>query len=717
MASSVQQALDRFKLVSEAEADQRKAQLEASEFANGKQWRDTEVTMRKAGTLGNMAIPARPCLVLDQLGQPINQILNQAKNARLSVHVSPKSDATEEDAEIRQGLYRNIEVESRANLARNWALKQAIIAGRGFYRILKAYANDGDEEMDLVIKRILNQFSVYLDPFHQEPDGSDAEWAFIVEDVPWTRFTREHPDSDLASFSEQDFSSLGDNAPGWMNGEGEARTVRVAEYFCAHYEAQAGKTRHGQPVQQRSIAWQKINGIEVLEEEAWEGRYIPIVQVVGDEVNINGVRTYKGIVEPAMDAQRSYNYMRSAEVETIALAPKAPFLIMEGLIEGYEHFWNAANTKNLPYLTYRNKNLGGSFAPPPKRNIEEPAIQAVTMASRQAKEDVQSITSSFDPSRGRPSSPDQSGRAIQALQQQSEQGTSGFLDSLATISMTHEARIILDLMPYVYDTPGRIVKVLEGDDDAARSVMLNAPHVRDPQTQQPMPAPPGADPAQVKHYELSKGSFSVVVDIGKSYTSRMAEANEMMGNLSKSVPQMVPLYADIWVNNMDIPGGKEIAERFKKMLPPQLQQGENGQLPPGDPQAQAQIQQLQMQLQQASQLADANQAKLQIAQMQIESSEKIKAAEIASKQAIEQAKAEAQAQIAQMKASVEAGIASQKMALEQHKVAFQANEAERQRAHEAQTHQVDLQHAEQSAQTQHIHTLEQQASQPAPAGV
>ena len=54
------------------------------------------------------------------------------------------------------------------------------------------------------------------------------------------------------------------------------------------------------------------------------------------------------------------------------------------------------------------------------------------------------------------------------------------------------------------------------------------------------------------------------------------------------------------MRNMDIPGAEEIAERLAKLLPPQLQDGNDPQA--SLQQAQAQLQQLTMHVQQASQL-------------------------------------------------------------------------------------------------------------------
>lgn len=714
--SDVDQALERFDLAATADRAQRKRELEDIAFVDDPdtQWPDGVRQLRKGGVFGGATVAERPCLSLSQLGAPIDQELNQARNSRLAVQINPKSaGASQKTAETLQGLYRNIEVESRANLARMWAFERCLKGGRGYYRILKAYANDGDDDLDLIVARILNQSSVYLDPFHQEPDGSDAEWAFIVSDVQFDRYKREYSKSQMAGFDGNQLSSLGDRAPDWCNGDGESRTVRVAEYFTVKTGEKG----------QRSIHWQKINAVEVLEEEDWEGRYIPIVQVIGKESNLNGERRYTGIVGPAKDAQRSYNYMRTAEVEAIGLAPKAPWLVMEGQIEGYEAEWQQANVRNLPYLQYRAKNLGGTYAPAPERMIAEPAIQALTLASRQAKDDVQTITGRFNEAQGKGAGASQSGKAIEALQRQGDQNNSGYLDNLANVSMTHEARIVLDLMPYVYNRPGRVVKILTGDDDQASSVMLNQPFIRPPagpegdqghpEAVQPgQPTPPGTE---VEHFKITpEDRYSCTVTIGKSYTTKMEQANAMFGELSQAVPQLVPIFAGPWVRQLNLPGGDEIADRFDRSLPPGVATKPGEQTDPRV--AQQQVVQLQTQIQQMTAQLQQAESGIQAKAMEIQSKEKIAGAEL-------QLKAQIAAQQAELDRLKEANRANEAQAKIQSgnaqavlKANVDADAQTRDHAQESDALHREHRHDVGMAAMTHAHTVDQMHQQPAPEG-
>ena len=343
--------LKRFKVAAEADEPQRELELQDLRFVDDPdgQWEPEQRKARQGGIEGGVSVSARPCLTINQIKPSIRQVANEAKNAKLAIQVNPKGDgASQKTAEMIKGLYRNIEVESRANMARLRALTRAIKCGRGYYRILKTYANDGDDDLDLIIEPILNQHSVFLDPFHQKPDGSDAMYAFIVEDMPLERFKALYPKSAMSDMEEGELAALGIDAPDWIGGDKDARTIRVAEYFDVKLEkSKAPRTQTGRMLEQRAITWQKITCHEVLEEETWEGRYIPIVQVIGEETNINGTRRYNGITRDAKDANRVYNVMASNEMETIGTASKSHWVIAEGQLEGYENIWRQAHLRSF----------------------------------------------------------------------------------------------------------------------------------------------------------------------------------------------------------------------------------------------------------------------------------------------------------------------------------------------------------------------------------
>jgi hypothetical protein len=360
MSDRVEQALKRFKLAADAEASQRTREKDDLQFQiPERQWPDDVQAARKAQMVAGVPIPARPMLSIPTLDQPLQLVLNQERAARLGVQVHALSeDADDDTAEILQGLYRRIEVDSRANLARSWAFERAVKCGRGAYRVLTEYDPYGGHPSDqkIVIKRILRQEAAFFDPFAQEPDWSDGEFAFVIEDMPLSKYQRLYPKSTVADYDTSEFDALGLECPGWVGGTDEdSRTVRVAEYFYIDYADEeltwtdASGAEQSRTNPKRNVKWCKLNAVEELESEDLQGEYIPLIPVIGRElIPFDGERRWVGMISPQKDAVRLFNYAASGAVETAALEPKAPFDLDPEEIEGYEEWWKQANVAQLP---------------------------------------------------------------------------------------------------------------------------------------------------------------------------------------------------------------------------------------------------------------------------------------------------------------------------------------------------------------------------------
>lgn len=605
----LQQARKRFRLASDAEESIRREALEDLRFRAGEQWpQNIKIDRQNTG---------RPCLTINRIPQFLRQVTNEIRQNRPSIQVNPVDDqADPETAEILQGIMRHIEVSSDADVAYDTAAEHAATFGFGYLRVITDYVDERSFDQEIRIERIRNPFSIYFDPECQKPDYSDARWAFVVQDVDREEYRALYPDSELSGLA--DMTTVGDQAPGWING----KSVRIAEYWHIDHKEQelallpdgsvmpADMVAEGVPVlrtrtvQVPKVYWCKVNGLEVLEKQEWPGRWIPIVPVLGDEVIVNGERQLYGLVRFARDPQRMYNYWATAETEMIALAPKAPFIGAAGQFEGFERQWQSANVRNLPYLEYRPVSHAGVPMGPPQRQVYEPPIQAISHARMQANDDLKATTGIYDASLGARSN-EQSGRAILARQREGDVANFHYADNLAR-SIKHLGKILLDLIPRIYDAP-RVMRII-GAEENERVVQINAPT---------------RDKGVERIYDLSLGQYDVTVSVGPSFSTKRQEAVDSMLQLSQSYPPLMQVAGDLLVKNMDWPGAAEIAERLKKLLPPNLQEEQEGQQVP--PAVQAQMAQLAQQNEQLSQALNQATDDIRTKRLEIESRERIEA--------------------------------------------------------------------------------------------
>ena len=631
-------ARERFRVASESEALIRAAYVSDMAFYSGDQWPSGIIEERRRFD--------RPYLTINRLPQFCHQVMNEQRQARPQIQINPKGGgATVDTATILQGLTRHIEVASDAEIAYDTAFQCQVIGGFGCFRVVTEFADDESMDQEIRIRRILNPCTVYFDPTCQEPDYSDADYAFIVHDLKKEEYQAAYPDSQMAGLS--DFRSIGDDEREWFEGGG----IRIAEYFPV--EKQTRKlvqlddgsvvfddelpedaviaVANGDPitrdVQVRRVRWAKINAREILEESQWLGRWIPIIPVLGEELIVSGKRQLSGVVRHAKGSQQQYNYQRTALVEAIALAPKAPWVAEEGQLEGHEEVWETSNRRNWAVLPYKGvTDSSGHALPAPQRNYAEPPIAAVTQAVAQADNDLKSTTGIYDPSLGA-QGPQQSGRAIGLLQKQGGIANFGYIDNLSR-AIRHLGRILVDLAPKIYNQPGRVVRIVKPD-QTHELVTLNQPFEQNPGS------------GVIKIYDLDVGKYDVTVSVGPGYESKRQEFVASVLQLVQSAPQLAALIMDLVVRNMDWPGANEIADRIKKTLPPQLQEGEEA---PGQQNIPPEVQQKLEQLlqQQAALTEQLNQATnaVESRRMELESRERIAGIQAETQLVIAQLKAE-----------------------------------------------------------------------------
>lgn len=711
-AEFISRAMERFKLATEAEAGTRKASLDDVDFSVGKQWPEDIAAQRN--------LDGRPCLTMNHLPQFIRQVTNEYRQQRPATKVNPVGSGSDIDtAEIFQGAIRHIEVNSDAEVADDHAFDCMVRSGFGYTRIVTEYVDDESNDQELKIKRIKNQFTVYFDPNAVEPDYSDAAWCFIIQDMPIDTYKSAHSDSKMASLSE--FTSIGDSAPGWATKE----TIRVAEYFTVEtsskkyfyledgqkVEVLPGGTQAVNSRDQvtRKVKWHKINAMEILDEADWPGKWIPVIPVLGEDVDVDGKRYLAGLVRNAKDAQRMYNYWNSAATERIALAPKIPWIMAEGQNEGHEKEWATANIKNYSALFYKPVSLNGSALPPPSRTTVDSQMGDFALMIRQADNDLKASIGIYDASLGQ-KGPEQSGKALAQRKEQGDLATLNYSDNAAR-SLRHRGRILLDLIPKIYDTP-RLQRIINPDGSVKHVGTYNSTKTTGE------PTINGADGQALKEvYDIGVGSYDVTVSVGPSFQTKRQEAAETQTELMKALPEQAPFFADIAVGQMDFPGAQEIAKRLKKMLPPQLQD-----LDDDDPEAQ--MQKLQMQVQQLTQqhemlVQHLNAATEAINTKQVESDAKKSIVQLqeATKLTIEKAKIDADVLKAEI--TTKAQVASERgtMFMEVWKEIHGSEQDDKGRAHEFgmkfmdQVHEKELSEAQaaqakQSQQADHQHDSE-----------
>ena len=519
------------------------------EFLNGEQWDQNLRSDRQADS--------RPCLTINKLPAFLDQIVGDQRMNRPSIKIKPVGDGADKDtAEILTGLIRNIESQSNAPAAYDTGFDAAASCGFGAWRVITDYIDPLSFEQEIKVIPVDNQFTVYLDPNAKEWDQSDAEYQIITEMMVRSAFERQFPDSDLSMFESER-----DNMEGWTEGE----KIRVAEYYVKEYEKKTiylvqidndspitvdkddlekfdegtYKVLKERETRVPKIKWYRVSGASILEGPIdHPSKYFPVIPVWGKKINIENVKHYRGMVRNAKDPQRLYNYTRSMGAEAVALAPRAPFLMTPKQINNFEGKFKLANKKNFAYLLYNPDQM----APPPMRQPGVPGnvgIQQEVLISDQELHD----TTGLQQSNMGKSSNEKSGKAIMARQREGDVGSFDYTNSLINALM-HTGKVVLDLIPKIYDT-ARTIRIL-GEDGEDSVIPINQ-HIE-----------------QIERaFDLTVGRYDVVISTGPSFSTQREETKTSMMEFIQYAPDAAPLVMDLVAKNMDWPGADEFSERLK----------------------------------------------------------------------------------------------------------------------------------------------------------
>jgi uncharacterized protein YbjQ (UPF0145 family) len=528
----------------------------------------------------------KPCYTFNRCLQPVNMVVADMRQTRPAGKVRPSSEgASESTAEVFAGLCRSIEQASRADQIYKEQFKFAVAGGFGAWRIMPTYMqDDGEGAFDQVLRilNISNPQTVVWDPQCADACAADANRCIVAERISDENYEALYPDGNMNSFN------VSRDSYGWFTD----KEVRIAEYFEriprekwiakmtdgtvqdydadlkateAHLDAEgldgpnitriARNKKTGQKMIRKTIKWQvmwaKIDGSTILEGPYYyDWKRIPVIRCPGRYINIEGRRKFQSLIRHSKDAQRSYNSRASDMIERSALLPKAPYLVTEAMIKGYENEWNQANVASRPYLPYNvDKSAEGGM---PFRTQPLDLPQGAMALAQMSIQDIQATIGYFDPALGNADDMNRvSGKALVQHTKRSDLGSYEFIDGFSSaLQLTWE--MLVDMIPSVMDAE-RVERII-GQDGVEKMVELNTEN---------------EFTGDIMH-DLSKGSYDVEVTIGPSFQSARQEALDTLISFAEAMPSAAPVIQDLIAKNIDSPDAQEMANRLRIPL---IQQG------------------------------------------------------------------------------------------------------------------------------------------------
>lgn len=594
-----------------------------NEFVGGEQWQEGDIKSREA--------TSRPMITINKLDNYVNTVVNKNSQERSRIKAIPFEGADADTAKVVNGLIKHIQYsdKSDAGEAYSKAFFDMVVSGFGYWRVDTEYCNDlSVTEQEIVINRIDDPFSVFLDPndkfavvvnflpkeeFEDEygeeytPDdwgiaglsGDDPDDVMVVEYWEKTKVdveihSIELPDI-IAKIESEEIDDAIEQAIN-TNQKKQPRVITVTNEELEDIKVKDFTVLASRTSKESKVTQYIFAGKDLLKKVDWAGKYIPIVGCYGRKFKMRDETFfYKPLVYNALDPQKYYNYLKSQDAELMMMAPKSPWMGVAGQFKGHEDEFARANTDHVPYLEYEAKSVYGQLAPPPQRQPPPQPNQAFYANMMQANDEIKSTIGMYDASLGATSN-ETSGRAILARGRQGDVATHHFTVA-SNVALRQTGLIIIDLRPHIYDT-ARTIRIL-GDDMTEEVVKINQQYTN--------------EKGESVNYDMKAGKYDIKIDTGSNSITRRLDAAENLLEFAKFVPAAGVLGSDFIARSMDFEDSEELALRMKASQDPallarveQLKKSKDGQPVPTPEQMQMQKmgQQLQGMQQQMMQQQD-----------------------------------------------------------------------------------------------------------------
>jgi portal protein len=515
------------------------------------------------------------------------------------------------EVSLREGILKNIEYNSKADIAYQMAFENALARGWGAVRVITEYESADSFNQVLKIKAIPISDQAYFDPAAEDSTKSDGEYCGVYTFMDKKMFEKLWPDVPFPiSFSTA--GTIAGDIP-WVHKD---KIVVVDHYQKEHFKKTLYLLDNGETVSKKDwdsaikdyksalqefgstsvqnldlpkiidkresmdydIWHYQVIGDRILDKALWPGKILPVVFNDCESYYYEGRQRTQSFIRHAIDTQRMLNYAFTMRAQAIRTARKEQYLVTPSMIQNHEYQWQNPEIQQGA-LVY---NVDPITKDKPTMIPPSQVSNALLQDYDSLTSDIQQILGIYAANLGAESN-EISGKAIN---NRAKQGIlSAYIPQDNIIRCQEQiARVLLDAIPNVYDTERPMVLIKP--DKSQQVVIVNQ-----------------MTKEGIKN-DLKKGNFDVQVKVAPPYEIQKQENLQLIMSLIQNNPQAQQLLGDLIVENINFENRDRIVARFKTLVPKEILAMESGQPPPPpqppqiDPAVQLKMQELQMKKQQ-----------------------------------------------------------------------------------------------------------------------
>lgn len=513
-------------------------------------------------------------LTINEIAKYVRHYTNDIRNNFPEPAVIPLSEEAIDVAELKEGFIRRVMNELNSKSAIISAVDMQAIRGEGYFALYCEYRNNETYDQDIHLRKILDPKCVYFDPSSILVDRSDAQWCCEKYFMPKKEFQEKWPNEQLPSLNATYGSFSGtsnyedanqavpdDTVTLWNYWEIEQypngtlyKVLRNGSVHDMYYTknkkeiAVSDKILDRRPLYEKRVVHRIFEKNRILETNDWPSKYLPIIPILGEQLDIEGERIFKGIVSDLLDPQKIINFTKSSMIQVIQRVPNPLIFVTEKQIEGREAEWSSLNVSRKGVAVYKHQD---GVEKPTMSQYEAP-IQALAQASSIFSNDLHQISGIMGENQGEETNAI-SGVAMKARKLGGDIATYHLSDNFAQ-SMGHFGRVALDMSQRVHDSE-QTLSVMNSEYKMDH-IKINQYTLKE---------------GENKYFDMTLNDFDINIEMAPGYKSRREELAQDLKEFMAVDPQKVlATMGDVLIDNMY--NKKELTARAKFLLAPEVQQ-------------------------------------------------------------------------------------------------------------------------------------------------
>jgi hypothetical protein len=576
-----------------------------TEFVMGQMWTDDEVQL--------LATYKKQALVFNKLAPLANSLLGEQQQNTPQLEVVPSSSCSEQVANIRAVLVKDIALGSDAKRVYQNAAKQAIIGGFGAYSFSTRYANDRSFDQEITMHSVKDPTRCFWDASAADDSKIDGMFAGTSERMSrkkvralYGKKVDEQTENMPSEYENLNFAdddaitvfdyykreyyketliqlSTGDTLTQKEFDELEMELIEDEElgnYYI--YNGMPVRIEDSRSLDRFKVKHYRIIGDYIVDDGEFPSDLLPVVFVDQNSYyDKSGKQVCKSFFQDALDSQRYLNYLGTQSAYMLKVSRWDQFIMPRGNARApdTQQIWRDPGSINgaLFYDEVDSGQIPQQLRPPE-------LSQSLLTQYERAMNDIYTSTGLYAARLGQQGQ-EVSGAAVDARTRQGSYTTYPVFTSINR-AIAAGGMIINEMIPRVYDTE-RVLKLMMPD-EGLQEIVINRQM---------------DEYGQMVENDITKGSFQVKLMPGASFEGQKQQAMESLQMVMQANPQLFNIIADLYADNLPLSNNIEIKNRLKTLVPPEIiQAGKTGkpieqkeQQP--DPQQIAQEQQQQLQAQ------------------------------------------------------------------------------------------------------------------------